>query len=90
MALLTPFIGVGDGCDAGGWRWWMSGGFMLCWYGMSTALVYRAIHVVIHTIGVASLTPFTGVDDGCDAGVWRWWMSGLVICVHELHMKAQC
>ena len=36
----------------------------------------------IHTIGVSALTAFTGVDDGCDAGVWRWWMSGLVICVH--------
>ena len=35
-----------------------------------------------NTIGVASLTPFTGVGEGCDAGVWRWWVSGLVGCLH--------
>ena len=81
VAVVTPFTGVGDWCDAGGWRWWMSGGsmFVLSWYVHDFTVPW---HTYIHTIGEASLTPFTGVHDGCDAGVWRWWVSGLVICLH--------
>ena len=48
----------------------------------------------IHTIGVGAPTPFSGGGGGCFACGWRWWMSGLVICVHpcliNCIMKSQC
>ena len=48
----------------------------------------------IRTIGVAASTPFTGGGGRCFACGWRWWMSGLVICVQlflmNCIMKSQC
>ena len=51
----------------------MSMGAMSCclWYFHDFIVLWQTY---IHTIGVASLTPFTGVGEGCDVGVWsKWW-----------------
>ena len=63
----------------------MSRGAMLCclWYFHDFTVPWQTY---IHTIGVASLTPFTGVGEEGDAGVWRWWwMRACVVLVGYVH-----
>ena len=64
----------------------MSRGAMLCCFVVFPRLYCTVADIHPHNWCVSTLTPFTGVGEGCDAGVWRWWwMRACVVLVGHVH-----